>query len=252
MKVFVKVRPLTAALCAVNSAIALTAIVYALRGTQATVLLATPAILIAPPPQHLQVPTMHMDIAVVQDADLFHSSRRFFEAPVVAATAPPLPNYELVGTFAIPNKPTLAFLKNPLTGVSRKVVAGESLDGWDIQLVESRRVVLQYQNESREILAAAHDRDPQSGPATVAAATPVSLSPASPAAPVTMAANSGVRMLGTPVTEETRAEQMRRLAQSRLSTPVARPPPSNFPAQSGYVNPGQPVDVRRLYRGPRQ
>ncbi len=232
------VRPLTAGLWIANFGLALVIAVCIGHGTQTAALLATPTSAAAAPPPHSSTPGGHAEVATIQSAPLFHASRRYFvpPAPDAGPATPPIPSYQLVGTFVIPNKPTLAILKQATTGTSRKVTAGEMLDGWLVQAVESRRVVLRYENESREILAAGRNSDPRGMPTT---------SPATPTTPATLAAPAA------PATAATRSEPLPRLAESPAARGEGpRPMQGNEPMRSGYVNPRQPVDAARLYRGP--
>ena len=73
---------------------------------------------------------------------LFHASRRYFvPSPVEQMLAAP-PDYRLVGTLVIPHKPTVALLAHAATQERRKVKTGDDLDGWTVQAVENRRVLL--------------------------------------------------------------------------------------------------------------
>jgi hypothetical protein len=106
-------------------------------------------------PEPKITPPGPVNLASLQDQALFYSARHFYvlPPPSSAPVGPPKPDYKLVGTFVIPSKPTVALLSNS-SGISRKVKAGDDLDGWTVQIVERGRVALQYQNDTFEIAAA--------------------------------------------------------------------------------------------------
>jgi hypothetical protein len=148
-------RPLTLGLMLLSMALTVIVIVRAWHGTEARSLLATPAREYAAPSAKLALPASPARVAI-RDRALLHASREFFvpPTPVAASATPPRPDYRLVGTFVIPHKPTIALLMSS-SGASRKVKPGDELDGWLVRAVETRRVILQYGNESAEIMAAA-------------------------------------------------------------------------------------------------
>jgi hypothetical protein len=121
-------------------------------GTETSELLATRAKVYAPTKVDLSTPVA-ANLAPVKDRALFHASRAFYTAPSLPAApaTPPRPQYQLGGTFVIPQKPTVALLTQSGTKVSRKVRAGDDLDGWQVKAVESGRVVLEYNGELAEI-----------------------------------------------------------------------------------------------------
>ena len=165
-------RPLTIALMLASVALGTVIVWRVWHGTEVNALLATPARKYAPPEVKLSAPDRQANLAI-RDHALFHASREFFMPPTPVATpaTPPRPDYRLVGTFIIPRKPTVALLVSA-TGGSRKVHPGDDLDGWRVQAVESRRVVLQFDSESMEIVSA-----------TRAAAGGMTMAPLSRAAP---------------------------------------------------------------------
>lgn len=146
-------RPLTVALTLVSVAFGVLVIARVWHGTDAETLLSTPARKYAPPSTNLALPAAVTRPAIREHA-LLHATREFFvpPTPVTTPAAPPPPDYRLVGTFIIPRKPTIALLANS-SGASRKVRPGDDLDGWLVQSVETRRVVLLYGNQSAEIVA---------------------------------------------------------------------------------------------------
>jgi hypothetical protein len=208
-------------------------------GTQTASMLATPPTQVTPPALRLAGGVQSADLHLVQDSPLFYSTRHFYSAPIVTGPATPaVPTYRLVGTFIIPNKPALAFLKSDTTGASRKVAPGETLDGWRVQAVENRRVVIQFGQESREIV-------PAGASSQVASAAP-------PPSQEVTAQSSGAparpAMFGGPVLRSAQAP----IQAPRGAVSGMRPIEKNDPARSGYVNPRQRIDVSRLYRGPHQ
>src|SRR5262245_53080236 len=141
-------RPLTLALGLASFALAVLVITRVWLGTDAQALLATPARQYAQPGMKLTLPATPARPGIREHA-LLHATREFFVPPTPVATpaAPPPPDYRLVGTFIIPRKPTIALLMNS-SGASRKVRPGDDLDGWLVQAVETRRVLLMYGNQS--------------------------------------------------------------------------------------------------------
>lgn len=148
-------RPLTLALLLISAALGVLTVWRAWRGTEAQVLLATPARQYAPGAVNLALPAQQAQVAI-RDHALLHASREFFTppTPVAVPATPPRPEYRLAGTFIIPRKPTVALLVNT-SGASRKVRTGDELDGWIVQSVERGRVVLQFDSESMEITGSA-------------------------------------------------------------------------------------------------
>lgn len=128
--------------------------VLALSGTRAGELLATPA---KPAPTLAidlgQVPPA-ADLAAIQSQPLMHATRAFYTPPpVTAPVAPPLPQYRLAGSFIAPNKPAVALLAGPQNSATRRVHAGDDVDGWRVESIAAKRVVLRWQEQTREIFA---------------------------------------------------------------------------------------------------
>ena len=96
---------------------------------------------------------MTTNLAAIQDRALLYAARSVYMPPL-AGTSPPKPQYRLVGTFIIPFKPAVALLSSA-NGAARKVKPGDSLDGWLVEAVEDRRVVLRYGSETFDIASAA-------------------------------------------------------------------------------------------------
>jgi hypothetical protein len=123
------------------------------NGTEVTELLATPAQEFSMPEVAFEVPeTAVADLQVIRDRALFYATRTFYTAPAPSAMRA-RPDYRLAGVFVVPREPGIALLIQNTTGASRKVRQGEELDGWLVQTVEAKRVVLQYEGESMEIVS---------------------------------------------------------------------------------------------------
>lgn len=155
---FVRASLVTAVLGVVIAALAVLILVRLATGTKSDELLATP-------PKALRLPEMKLDATPLQaqleplrDRVLFYASRSFYIAPPAQApTTPPQPKYVLAGTFVIPHKHTVALLKQSSGTSVVKVKAGDDLEGWRIESVESARVVLSYHDDRFEIARAARE-----------------------------------------------------------------------------------------------
>jgi hypothetical protein len=146
----------TLALGALNVGLCIGLLCVAFGGTRASELLATPAR--PPTPLNIELrgtPTAP-DLSAIQDKPLMHASRVFYSAPPpdAAPQAPPLPDYRLAGSFHAPKRAAVALLARREGGSMRRVRAGDDLDGWRVDAIESRRVVLRWQDQTREILSA--------------------------------------------------------------------------------------------------
>jgi hypothetical protein len=228
----------TAILYLVNAGIALAILCCFWRGTQTTALLATPAESIPLPPLDLSVHATPANLSVIQDTPLFYATRQYFVPPATTTpSTPPLPSYHLVGTFISPGKPAVAVVKDDAAGTSLRVVAGQNVAGWLVKAVESRRVVLEYEKESREIVAA--QSEGSHGIGAVVAAAPVVRAGA-------LTSRDGVGPAGTQV-----APAGSQVAPRTLSV-ITTPSNSDPAASAGYVNPHQRLDVTRFYLGPKQ
>ena len=127
-------------------------------GTQTAALLATPARPAIVPATSLDAPAIENHLEPLRDRALFYASRAFYVPPRAPTlpSVPPRPSYELAGTFIIPRKPSVAFLRPGASGgVPRKVKAGDDVDGWTVESVEASRVLLRFQDERAEIQRAA-------------------------------------------------------------------------------------------------
>jgi hypothetical protein len=146
----------TLALAALNAGLFICILIVAFGGTRASELLATPAVASAPLDIKLGTAPAPTDLAAIQDKPLMHASRAFYSAPApdAAPQAPPLPDYRLAGSFLAPKRTPVALLARPQGGATRRVRAGDDLDGWRVDSIESKRVVLKWQDQTREILSA--------------------------------------------------------------------------------------------------
>lgn len=219
-------RPRSAALIALNGVVGVLVIVVAARGTQTRSMLSTPARPLSVEEISLTRPAVSPGLGAIQDRALLYASRRFYTAPV-GPTAPPHPQYRLVGTFIIPQKPAVAFLAGA-TGGSRKVKPGDTLDGWLVEAVEAHRVTLRYEAETFDI----NGGGPGKSGLTVQAA-PVAHAAATPAA-------TGIHILGS--------------SPSDSMITRAPPGPSAPPLRltSGTSTPQKPSGQARLYIPPPQ
>jgi hypothetical protein len=191
-------------------------LVVLLGGTQAAGLLATPARAPAPLTIDLADAPAMPDLGAIQSQPLMYSTRAFYVAPApdTAPTVPPLPDYRFAGAFIVPNKPAVALLSRQ-GAATRRVRVGEDLDGWRVQAVESRRVLLQWQDQQREI--GAQSKPMSAGLRRV------------PMQRQRVASAGGIQTLGSPLP---------------VSTPSANP--VELPGGMG----GPRVDVPRLYTPP--
>jgi hypothetical protein len=181
-----RLRPITAGLLVLNLVLAATLAALAWNGTRTDELLATPARDVPVAVGSIDLPPPGADVASIQDAALFHASRRFYVAPPPSSVpvAPPRPDYRLAGTFVVPNKPTAAWLMSNSTQQSLRVKVGESVGGWNVQGIEKGRVLLQYENETVQI---GDSGRPVSGGLNVV-----------PMKRTTIATATGVKVLGNP------------------------------------------------------
>jgi hypothetical protein len=135
-----------------NLAIVVGVVALAVSGTRSSELLATTARPQATLAIELASAPAPADLAAIQNQPLMHASRAFYTAPRDAApVAPPLPAYRLAGCFISPTKPAVALLADPQGGATRRVHPGDELDGWHVASVDAKRVVLRWQEETREI-----------------------------------------------------------------------------------------------------
>jgi len=146
-------RARTVALVTLNAVLAPLLVLCAWRGTQTRSLLGTAPRPIPLKQYSLVRPALTTNLAAIQDRALLYAARSFYMPPL-SGTSPPKPQYRLVGTFIIPFKPAVALLSSA-NGAARKVKPGDSLDGWLVEAVEDRRVVLRYESETFDIASTA-------------------------------------------------------------------------------------------------
>lgn len=154
------------------------------EGTDVNRLLATPPRRQTVPSAALEPPTRLRSFESIQESSLFYASRHFLVPPASDLAALPKPDYRLTGTFIVPNRPAVAILSAP-SGASRKVAAGDLLDGWTVASVEAKGVELRHGSETYELANA--PLKPGGGLQAVS----------STAAPENSASTSGVRQLGS-------------------------------------------------------
>ena len=146
-------RARTVALVTLNAVLAALLVLCAWRGTQTRSLLGTAPRPIPLKQYSLVRPAMTTNLAAIQDRALLYAARSVYMPPL-AGNSPPKPQYRLVGTFIIPFKPGVALLSSA-NGAARKVKPGDSLDGWLVEAVEDRRVVLRHESETFDIASTA-------------------------------------------------------------------------------------------------
>lgn len=200
----------------VAGGILLALVALILGGTRAAELLATPAKAAAALEIDLANAPSPPDLGAIQSQPLMYATRTYFQAPTPSGepVAPPLPDYRLAGVFIVPNKTAVALLDSG-AGATRRVRMGEDLDGWKVQAIEARRVVLQW-NEQQKVIGA----------------QPAALNAGLRRVPMQrqrIASSGGVQTLGSPM------------------SPADVPPGSSSPV-SGMGGPA--VDVPRLYSPP--
>lgn len=156
-------RPLTLALVAVICAMLFLLGRRVTEGTQTQALLATAPHEASPAADRLTPSQRALNSASLQSDPLFYQTRRSYvpPPPASAPAAPPRPDFKLVGTFVIPRMPTIALLAETATGALRKVKPGDDVNGWTVQAVETRRVILAYASQSVELTDPVHP--PNSG-----------------------------------------------------------------------------------------
>ncbi len=127
------------------------------------------------------------NLAIVGTQPVFHRTRQFVRPPDPAAVdlRPPPPSYQFAGAMLLPGKPPLAYLRGAQASQSTKVSVGEILEGWTVQAIEPRAVVLAFEGETITI-----------GSAQAPAAGIVAVAPR--AASSEPAPSGGLRVLGTP------------------------------------------------------
>lgn len=224
-------QPATIVLAAVIAALAAALIACALSGTHVAPLLATAPIELSSPVQGFPAPAVPLDSADLEQATLFYASRRYF-APPKSAPSVQAPPYILIGTLLIPGKPALAFLKNDSTSASVKVAVGDMLQGWKVQAVESRNIVITAGKQRLEIgPGGSKGTHPSLASATVTALRPTP--------------HGGlIRLLG-----HSQPPQPQR---SAIHSPPTNAMANHYRAPPGYVIPGEKINVNRLYRGTRK
>jgi hypothetical protein len=223
------------------------------HGAQTASLLATAPRKAAAPDIHLTWHSPPADMAAIQTQPLFYATRRFYVPPDPGTrpAAPPKPAYRLAGTFISPKEPAIAMLSAPTSGSTRRVRAGDMLDGWIVEAVEARKVLLRYEAEGLEITSqgagssvdigsATHGTGQVAGPGgpwiaaskggspggngiTRVAASAVVANPIAAGVPVSVP-----KILGNPVTATNNGARVPQTAPAVQASPDARlyrPPP---------------------------
>lgn len=151
------------------------------------------------------------DVALIERRPLFHASRAFYAPPPPDAlpATPPIPDYRLVGTFRMPNRPAVATLAQSGSAAVLRVRAGDVMEGWTVRAVEAQRVVLQFESTEHVIT---------SGAGAASSGLRVVVADAAPPS----AASSGLRVLGAGGPAST----MRVTPMTRDKPRLYRPPPS--------------------------
>jgi hypothetical protein len=208
-----RLRPLTCSLVLLNALLAILLVYTAWSGTQVSALLATPPKPFATPSLDITPQPGLSARSTLQDRPLFYASRHSYTPPPPSAlpVAPPKPDYRLVGTFVIPSKPTVALMSSP-AGASRKVKAGDDLDGWSVVAVENGRVVLQFQGQTTEITSSGKTGS------TGLQRMPIPLAPQA-----AQNSTSGVRVLGNEMPRVSLSQSVPDVPSS--SPRLYRPPP---------------------------
>jgi hypothetical protein len=152
------VTPRLYAAFAINLLLGLCILWSLVRGSELASIAGRPAITFNIPEVPSQRPTQDGPLVALQDQNLFSASREFF-LPPTTAPVPPHPDFRLVGTFMIPNKPGVALLAGP-NGASRKVRVGDELEGWTVDAVEPKRVILRAGAATTEIASASGPTSP--------------------------------------------------------------------------------------------
>jgi hypothetical protein len=152
-----KFRPLTLGLAAVVGVTVVLLFHHVALGSQTAALLATVARELPPAGEQLD-PHLHaLDVARLQESPLFYETRRLYVPPAPTALAtPPRPDFKFAGVFIVPGKPPIALLIDNASGVSRKVKPGDNVNGWTVQAVENKRVLLAYASENMELAGPIH------------------------------------------------------------------------------------------------
>lgn len=105
--------------------------------------------------QRLLVPSVATNFDVIQSQALFHESRQYFTQPdpttVVMEVAPP--DYRFAGAMTLPKQPIMAMLVNNQTGVRSKVKQGDTLDGWLVESVGAKSIMLSLNGKQIEVSA---------------------------------------------------------------------------------------------------
>jgi hypothetical protein len=220
----VRYRFVIGALLAVNALLIALIVQRVWQGTQVQILLSTaadPATVLLPPVFAADTVT---NWAPLQDRALFHASRRYYVPPPSVSTlvAPPRPDYRLSGVMMFPGKLALALLLQNASGMTRKVKAGDELDGWRVQTVETGRLVLRYEQQTLEIVSPASSTGTGLWRTSIARAGP-----------------AGTRATGGQVA----------LGPIMLGNVAPANAPAAMPT-AGQTGPSEPADSTLLYRAP--
>jgi hypothetical protein len=152
VRAWMRLPSLTKALGILVLALVSCVVAVIVRGTQAAMLLATPANPAAGFELDLSSPRQPPDLAAMQTQPLVHSSRAFYQKPAeTPPAAPPRPDYRLAGALMLPGKAPVAVVVNRMGNQSRRVKVGDELDGWRVASVDRKRVLLTWGVERAEI-----------------------------------------------------------------------------------------------------
>ena len=140
----------TCALLAVNATALWACATCWWQGSAAPTLLATDARRIAlPTPLEEPIPAAR-DLTPIQNAAVFHESRRFYVAPQVPVELPH-PNYRFAASWSQPGRPATALLIQNPSGTRLKVQPGANVEGWRVDSIDARGVLLRHAEQQLEI-----------------------------------------------------------------------------------------------------
>ena len=134
----------------VNAAIASTIAARLWQGSQAHSILETAARPIAMPEPLRDLAPSAIDPTVIQSAALFYESRSFY-VPPAAPVLQTRPDYRLSATLTIPGQPPFAMLVQNQSGAKIKVRVGDDLEGWTVDAIQARAVLLRHEQQQLEI-----------------------------------------------------------------------------------------------------
>lgn len=143
----------TLLLAILNGAGVLGCVLLLWQGSALPSMLATPPRRLAAPQGFADLDRPLPDLAILQDTALFHESRTFYVPPAL----PELqnrPDYRLSGTLVIPGQAAAALLTHNPTGARRKVREGDDLEGWTVDAIRVKALVLRHGEQQLEIRSA--------------------------------------------------------------------------------------------------